>query len=53
MLSAYANYLDPVSYFDGSTQNSINWNPFDSFSLTHSYNNIASEQIIEEDYKTN
>ena len=47
----YSNYLDPVSYFDASTQNSIKWNPFDSFSLTHNYNNIASDKFIEEDYK--
>lgn len=37
----YRNIADPVSVFDGSAQNSIKWNPFDSFSLTHSFTNIG------------
>lgn len=39
----YRNFADPVSIFDGSATNSIKGNPFDSFSLTHDYGNIAAK----------
>jgi pimeloyl-ACP methyl ester carboxylesterase len=39
----YRNLADPVSIFDGSATNSIKGNPFDSFSLTHDYGNIAAK----------
>ncbi len=37
----YRNLGDPVSIFDRSATNSVKWNPFDAFSLTHDYGNIA------------
>ena len=37
----YRNALDPFSVFDGSAKTSITWNPFNSYSFTHDYNNIA------------
>jgi hypothetical protein len=37
----YRNLGDPISVFDRSATNSVKWNPFDSFSLTHDYGNIA------------
>ena len=39
----YRNLLDPFSFFDSSAKSSIKWNPFDSFSFTHDYNNIAKD----------
>jgi hypothetical protein len=39
----YRNMGDPVSIFDGSANNSIKWNPFNSKSLTHDYGNIATK----------
>lgn len=39
----YRNIADPFSIFDGSATNSIKWNPFDSFSMTHDYSNIADK----------
>ncbi len=39
----YRNLTDPVSFFDGSANNSIKWNPFTSWSLTHSFDNIATD----------
>lgn len=38
----YRNYLDPVSIFDRSANNSIKWNPFTSTSLTHAFDNISN-----------
>ncbi len=39
----YRNLTDPVSFFDGSANNRIKWNPFTSLSLTHSFDNIATD----------
>ena len=39
--SRYRNWFDPVSIFDRSAQTSVNWNPFESASLTHDFTNIA------------
>ncbi len=39
----YRNLTDPVSFFDGSVNNRIKWNPFTSWSLTHSFDNIATD----------
>ena len=39
----YRNLTDPVSFFDGSANNRIKWNPFTSWSLTHSFDNIATD----------
>ncbi len=39
----YRNWGDPVSIFDRSTNKSVKANPFDSYSLTHDYSNIASK----------
>ena len=45
----YRNFADPFSFFDGSANNSIKWNPIDNWSLTHTYENIASAKNIEVD----
>jgi len=37
----YRNMLDGISVFDNAANVSIDWNPFNSYSLTHSYANIA------------
>ena len=37
----YRNLMDPISFVDGSANNSIKWNPFTSGSLWHAYDNIA------------
>ena len=37
----YRNALDPFSIFDGSAKTSVKWNPFNSYSFTHDYSNIA------------
>ena len=37
----YRNLLDPISVFDNAANISIDFNPFDSYSLMHSYSNIA------------
>lgn len=39
----YRNYLDLISIFDRSANNSIKWNPVSSGSLTHAYDNIAND----------
>lgn len=39
----YRNYMDPVSIFDSSATNSVKWNPFDNFSLTHTYDNLGQQ----------
>ncbi len=41
-IERYRNYTDPVSFFDGSVNNNIKWNPFGSYSLTHAYDNIGA-----------
>lgn len=38
----YRNWFDPFSVFDRSAKRSFKANPFDSFSLTHDYSNIAN-----------
>jgi len=38
----YRNWFDPFSVFDRSAKRSVKWNPFDSFSMTHDYGNIAT-----------
>ena len=43
----YRNLSDPVSFFDGSANNNVKWNPFDSGSLTHDYHNIGSKLSTE------
>ncbi len=39
----YRNWLDPISVFDRSAARSFKTNPFDSFSMTHDYGNIATK----------
>jgi len=39
----YRNWFDPVSVFDRSAKRSFKGNPFDSFSMTHDYGNIATK----------
>jgi len=39
----YRNWFDPVSVFDRSAKKTFKTNPFDSWNLTHSYNNIANK----------
>lgn len=39
----YRNIIDPFSFFDGSANNNIKWNPFTSYSFTHDYSNIAQK----------
>jgi hypothetical protein len=39
----YRNWFDPVSVFDRSAERSFKANPFDSFSMTHDYGNIATK----------
>ena len=39
----YRNRFDPFNMFDGSAVNYVNWNPFESSSLTHDYSNIAKD----------
>lgn len=50
MPERYRNYGDPFSFFDASANNSVKWNPFDNFSMTHTYQNIGENKYIEEDY---
>jgi len=38
----FRNLADPFSFFDGSANNSIKWDPFTSWSFTHAYDNIAN-----------
>jgi hypothetical protein len=40
-VSRYRNLFDGFSVFDNAANVSIKWNPFDSYSLTHAYANIA------------
>ena len=37
----FRNLVDPFSFFDGSANNSIKWDPFTSWSFTHAFDNIA------------
>jgi pimeloyl-ACP methyl ester carboxylesterase len=39
----YRNWFDPVSVLDRSASRSFKGNPFDSFSMTHDYGNIATK----------
>ncbi len=39
----YRNWFDPVSVFDRSAERSFKANPFDSFSMTHDYGNVATK----------
>ena len=39
----YRNIFDPVSSLDGSAKTYIKGNPFNSWSLTHDYSNIAEK----------
>ena len=39
----YRHWMDPFSMFDGSAKKSFKWNPFDSVSLTHDYNDLGDD----------
>ena len=41
-VSRYRNLFDGFSVFDNTANVFIKWNPFDSYSLTHAYANIAN-----------
>jgi pimeloyl-ACP methyl ester carboxylesterase len=45
----YRNWLDPVSVLDRSATRSVKWNPLDSASLTHAYDNIAQKFQVKGD----
>jgi hypothetical protein len=45
----YRNFGDPFSIFDRSAQDYVDKNPFNSWSLTHDYSNIAEKFKSEAD----
>ena len=51
----YKRWLDPFSVLDRSTEKTVKWNPFDSYSFTHDYNDLGDDKLsadqipIEED----
>ena len=41
----YRHWLDALSMFDRSAKKSFKWNPFDSVSLTHDYNDLGDDKL--------
>ena len=44
----YRHWLDPFSTLDRSPTNTVKWNPFDSVSLTHDYNDLGDDKLSTE-----
>ena len=44
----YRHWLDPFSILDRSAKKTVQWNPFDSVSLTHDYNDLGDDKLSTE-----
>ena len=41
----YRHWLDPFSILDRSAKKTVKWNPFDSYSFTHDYNDLGDDKV--------